>query len=211
MNPLSPSRANSPSGYTLLELIIIVVIVGVLSAIAVPSYLSWANNQRTSAVQGQIVDVLRKAQSEAKQRKNSREIRFDNNNGAPRYAIVPVANDALGQPVRVTNAAITNWQSLNPDANLRTLQLNLLGNPYSPFPGPSDSPTSGGIIFDSYGAVVAAYPANFPGSTTAIFAVQVSINSGNQQGHRRCVIIRTLLGALQEARDNACNLNTNQL
>jgi type II secretory pathway pseudopilin PulG len=204
MNRFLLFRSNASSGYTLLELIIIVVIVGILSAIAVPSYLSWSNNQRTSAVQSQIANVLRRAQAEAKQRNMRREIRFDNNNGAPRYAIIPVANNATGQPVRVADSAITNWQYFDRDAVRTNMRLNLISNPTSPFPGPTDSSTSGGIIFDSYGTVVVANP-EVQGANNTIFAVQVSIPTGNQLAYRRCVMVRTLLGALQEGRDNNCN------
>lgn len=54
------------SGFTLIELLAVTVMVGVLSAIAAPSWLAFTNNQRLSAGQSTVFNAIKSAQSEAK-------------------------------------------------------------------------------------------------------------------------------------------------
>jgi prepilin-type N-terminal cleavage/methylation domain-containing protein len=53
-------------GFTLLEVLVIALIVGILSAIAAPSWLAFINRQRVRTVNDRVLQSLRRAQSEAK-------------------------------------------------------------------------------------------------------------------------------------------------
>ena len=59
------------NGFTLLEIIAISVMVGILAAVATPSFFGYLNRQRLNAVQQQILDELRRAQSEARRRQET--------------------------------------------------------------------------------------------------------------------------------------------
>jgi prepilin-type N-terminal cleavage/methylation domain-containing protein len=205
---LRSTTQRQPAGYTLLELLIVILILGILAAIVSPSLITWLNNQRVGAVRSQISDAMRKAQNEAKRTKINRELRFDNNNGTPRYAIIPAIDNGTGQPTRLANGDPSiKWQTLAGDGgNRQGLRLRMSG---SPLLGPAapDGPngTSAGIVFNPYGAVVvggstAAYEGD-TNSTTNVFTVQVTVND-NQ--HKRCVVVRTLLGAFREEKNGAC-------
>jgi type II secretory pathway pseudopilin PulG len=48
-----------------MELLVVTIIAGILAAIAAPSWLSFLNRQKVRSTRQQVVDVIRKAQSEA--------------------------------------------------------------------------------------------------------------------------------------------------
>lgn len=66
MQPLAVfSIRRSPSGVTLVETLAIVAVVGILAAIAAPSFLAWFNNKKIEDVTAQTESAIREAQSEA--------------------------------------------------------------------------------------------------------------------------------------------------
>ncbi|AFZ02739.1 Tfp pilus assembly protein FimT/FimU [Calothrix sp. PCC 6303] len=60
---------HSNSGFTLLEVLVTLLMLGILSAIALPSWLSFINTRRLSTAQNQVYLAMRQAQSQAKKEK----------------------------------------------------------------------------------------------------------------------------------------------
>lgn len=58
-------RRNSTDGFTLIELIVVIVMISVLFAIALPSWVSFLNNRRAGAARDEILQTLRQTQAEA--------------------------------------------------------------------------------------------------------------------------------------------------
>lgn len=65
----SPLKSNA--GFTFIEVIVVTLMLGILSAIAGPSWLAFVNNQRLSAANDRVLQSVRNAQSEAKRTKRS--------------------------------------------------------------------------------------------------------------------------------------------
>lgn len=109
-------KASSSSGFTVLEVLIVVVIIGILSAIAGPSWLSFINNRRLNVAQDRVYLALRQAQSQAQKQKLTWQASFREQNDIVQWAVHPAS----------VNPANINWNSL--DHNIRldketTLQL----------------------------------------------------------------------------------------
>jgi type II secretory pathway pseudopilin PulG len=64
-------------GFTIVELMIIVLVLGILSAIAAPSWLAFINRQRVRTVNDRVLQTLRSAQSEAKRSKRDITVTFN--------------------------------------------------------------------------------------------------------------------------------------
>jgi len=64
------------AGFTMIELMIIVLIVGIFASIAAPGWLGFINRQRVRTVNDRVFQTLRTAQSEAKRTKSDRVVTF---------------------------------------------------------------------------------------------------------------------------------------
>lgn len=171
------------SGFTLLEVMITVILVGILFAIAAPSWVAFINQQRVGAARNEVAQVIRSAQSQAQQTKVNRAIVFDNNDGQPRYAVVAAPSDA------VNTAQITNWQSIG-NGTIQPGTIRLWGNQGTDLTRPT------ALVFDGYGAVV-----------TRVSPVPYEITIGSAIGvdPRRCISVATILGALSENSNAGCS------
>lgn len=77
MLPSSAHKSNQ--GFTLPEVLIIVVVVGILAAIAVPSFLGWYNRQKVNQALTQVQGALKETQREAIKRSKSCTVTLNTN------------------------------------------------------------------------------------------------------------------------------------
>lgn len=166
------SQATQPSeaGFSLLEVLVVVIMIGVLAAIAGPSWLAFMNRQRLTTANDQILQAVRQAQAEAKRTHSKREVRFDTAN-PPRIAVLPVPSS--GTPI--ANGQVTNWQTLG-QGEIKPGLLSL-----------DPPPTATSLVFDAQGVVFQPQiDENNP------FIATVSLSGSTV---KRCIKIPTILGA----------------
>lgn len=176
----------SQSGFTLIEMLVVVIFAGVLAAIAAPSWNVLVARQRSGAVRNDITQLLRKAQADARRTRSARAVVFETGTAAslPRAAIIPFTATPIPTPANVTEPS---WQVLgSADIPKGAVVLNGFG---------TASNTT--LVFDSNGTVATSQTiSGLPAQLTdaAPFIIATATSQGNV---RRCVIVQTLLGSLR--------------
>ncbi|NET54093.1 MAG: type II secretion system protein [Merismopedia sp. SIO2A8] len=96
-------RSPSTAGFSILEVIVVMVIVGLLGAIAAPSWLALVNRQRLNATRDEVVQAIRTTQGNAKQRRSSQKLVFDEikfeSDGVDPDSIEMTVTDNSGQTI----------------------------------------------------------------------------------------------------------------
>jgi prepilin-type N-terminal cleavage/methylation domain-containing protein len=190
-------------GFTLIEVMVVVMIIGIVSAIAVPSWIGFITNQRLGDAQTTVFQAIKQAQNLARRNKQPHMAAFRNINiGQPnessQYVVVDVPN-VPGESLQTTSKNLSqsnnlNWLSLNPDIRLvrkneptpetTLLEVSVNGPFLAVFDKDGNIPSGFGL--DGLGRVV-------------IRSVSLGLDT-----QRRCVIISTLIGSVRTARDGDC-------
>ena len=94
MNRL-PLKHSNDGGFTLIEMLVVVLMVGILAAIAAPSWLAFLNARRVNTVNDEILQALRQAQAQSVRTKRSQTVVF-NTAASPPTITVLGATTVLG-------------------------------------------------------------------------------------------------------------------
>lgn len=177
-------RKNPVAGFTMVELLTVVATIGVVSAIAAPSWQTFVNNQQLNTAQERVYYGLREAQSQAKLTKHTWQIslREITVNGKPitQWAIHSVQSSDFNLN------QLNNWQNLNPEIMIDPDHTTL----YQHTNGVNQGIWR--MQFNHQG-----HPNGQLGRVT------LSPRRSNASKHR-CVFTSTLIGALRTERDRAC-------
>ena len=173
------TRRKPSPGFTLIEVLVVLIIIGVLFAISAPSWTALMNRQRVGTVREQAVQVIREAQNKARLTRVPQAVVFDNNKNdgtiAPRAAIVARSLDLTKDEIdnsAINLATINNWQTLG-GGDVKGGGIDFFG---------------GQLVFDGNGAV---------DKQTAIpFVVKVKPRNASPQTYR-CAVVQTLLGSIR--------------
>jgi len=172
-------KTNKTSGFTLIEVLVVVIIAGILAAIAAPGWLAFLNRQRVSTVKSDLVQTLKNAQQDAIQKRLSLDVKIEDSATVP-TVVVNGLTQTLGSDVssagnlRLTSYVVTGGTK---DATFDTIRFDYRGMP-------------------SIGK--SATPASFSDSSLPFVITVSTANSSAKQ----CVIVATLLGSLKTACDD---------
>lgn len=190
-------RRRAIAGFTLIEVIVVLLIIAVLVAIAAPSWNALLNRQRVGIIRDQAAQVIRQTQAEARRRNLAWVLVFDTSTDPPRFAsqLQPLGEDERTAPLLTDTSGITNWETLG-KGEVKENQVEVATAP----PGALNQ-----IVFDANGAVdqVSAAQSRAIGTRPYIFAVNVRHRGGGDNANR-CVIVDTLLGATRTAEGGDC-------
>ncbi len=182
LNLLKMLPRNQPQtstvGFTMFELMVVVVIIGILSAIAVPGWNAFINNQRTRTVNDGVFRALRSAQSDAKLKKKNITVTFKDDEDPP---VVIINNIA---------------QTLNANGEIKAGIVELATGKCAADDCSNGftTDTNTNIIFNNQGVI--------ENDNSLPFAVTIAIAEG--KGAKRCVIVQTILGNMRTAEGDQC-------
>ncbi|MCL2938838.1 MAG: type II secretion system GspH family protein [Trichodesmium sp. MAG_R02] len=170
------SRLNP--GFTILEVITVALIIGILSAIAVPGWNAFINNQRTRTVNDSVFRALRSAQGDAKLKKKDITVTFKYNKYPPVVSInnIDQTLNANGE-IKAGIVELATGECAADDCS----------NGFT-------TDTNTNIIFNNQGII--------ENDDSLPFAITTAIAEG--KGAKRCVIVQTILGNMRTAEGDQC-------
>jgi prepilin-type N-terminal cleavage/methylation domain-containing protein len=217
---IATQKQYNNSGFTLIELIVVVAMVGIIAAIAAPSWLGFVAQQRVNKTNDVVFTALLDAQREAKKNKNTYNVAF-------RYSPTKKASEILvyhGAPEPITSTNIQNsrnWKAIGEDIGVKQgevfIYTNLDGNTYNKQSTPNivtTTPGTGTISFDFMGTVTQAELGGSSSTTNTVnnssLGLKIAVATVNPGAiaagrHKRCVIIETIIGGIRSAKDADCN------
>ncbi len=175
----------SISGMTILEVLTVVVIIGILAAIAAPGWLSFVNRQRASRAQDQVLQAFRTTQAEARRTRQDRTLTLIPNTGdLPQLDIdSPEGVD----PATGITPTVLGEGDLEP--SMISLQI------YESEAAVTDDVFR--ITFDPNGGLdVDEQNLELP--------VRIVVSAPANSDTQRCIIVQTLLGATRVEQGEAC-------
>jgi type II secretory pathway pseudopilin PulG len=188
----------SDKGFTIIELLIIVLMLGIFASIAAPSWLAFINRQRVRTVNDRVLQTLRTAQSEAKRSKRDITVTFNYDPNAtppvdPPTVTINLTDPATNPPQQTalpTTPLTPPIQKVTFDAGgeIKPATIKLSTNP--PLINNAAS-----ITFNYQGNITSPLiQSRTPRQITDGFVVTLAPFTG---GTKQCVIVETIIGGMR--------------
>jgi type II secretory pathway pseudopilin PulG len=174
INGLKKNPVKFDQGSSLIELLIVVLMIGVLSAIAAPSWQAFTTGQRLKTVNNQVFQAIKLAQAEAKRKKGD---------------VTVIFNNKVDPPTVTYNG---NVEKLNVSGEIKPGTIKLVTGA-----GDTTVTADSDIVFDYQGSIKKMTP----DEQKLPFTVTVSLPDGKG---KHCTIVQTLLGGMRTAENTNC-------
>ena len=196
-------------GFTIAEVMVVVLIIGILAAIVAPSWLAFANRQRLRISTDRVYQAMRKAKSRAIRDKVGWQATFQettNDNGqiVIRYTLHPAA-------IAPNDLPESTWEYLEPGIEIDDNEKNDKGeyettlrrvNPETNAVIESRENAMYRALFNYQGCPVYK-PSDFCTQTNIKAKGRIALKHQTLDLPTRCVIISTVLGAMRTGEEHS--------
>ena len=173
-------RNSIAKGFTLLETLIVVMIMGIMAALATPSWLRFVEDQRLLAAQSKIYGVMKQSQNNALRTKRTWQTSFREQNGILQWSVHEAERGSFA-PAGIV------WNDLGVE-NIQIYKEN-------------DKNKCETTLYQSGTSCTGTGPwrvqFNYLGHVNGSLG-QITIVTKNNNQNQRCVYVSTLLGALRK-------------
>ncbi|MDM3856957.1 MAG: prepilin-type N-terminal cleavage/methylation domain-containing protein [Aphanizomenon gracile PMC649.10] len=207
------------AGFTLIEMIVAMLMIGILSAIAAPGWMGFINQKRLNQVSNGVVSVIQQTQSQATKTKRTYSISFRINSGIPEYRIYQ-GTPSTTNPSSGWTTSSSGWTTLGDTITLKSREVFLYTNltslttvtAYNTINSTNTTKQivqtaagSGTITFDSQGVLASKSGGTVTDTPLAIMvSAPQSTTNDAASSKKSCVILQSLIGGIRTAKDASC-------
>ncbi|NEQ24744.1 MAG: type II secretion system protein [Microcoleus sp. SIO2G3] len=197
----SQQSSRSNLGFTLIEILIVVMVIGILCAIAAPTWTTFIERQYLNKSQSQIHQAMQEAKSNAVRDKITWQLSFRqvtlNQKQVAQWALHPAEEGKFIPDTVLKNDA--HWHNL--DSHVLIDQSKNDQGKYETSVIKQSATGPWRVQFNNYGCPV-SQAGDDCGQTSLTAMGRVTLRSRNGGKIRRCVIVSTLLGAMRDGKDH---------